>query len=112
MRKILEIEGLLYRLQHELTPSGLLLASDSIISAINISYYPVNSYSGLNSLRNRLSTTTSEQSDNDELSTSETDSLINGENLSANHPTKEIKPNNRGSSNTFLFPYIYVNLNR
>ena len=99
MRKILEIEGLLSRLQHELTPSGLLLASDSIISAINISYYPVNSYSGLNSLRNRLSTTTSEQSDNDELSTSETDSLINGENLSANHPTKEIKPNNRSYLN-------------
>lgn len=75
------------------------MASDSIVPANNISYYPVNSYSGLNSLRNRLSTTTSEQSDNDELSTSETDSLINGENLSANHPTKEIELNNRSYLN-------------
>ena len=55
MHKILEIEGLLSRLQDEQENSNLMLPDDSI--SVNGSlYYPQNDYSGLNSLRKRLST--------------------------------------------------------
>lgn len=55
MHKILEIEGLLSRLQDEMIKSSLAL-HDTSDSANNLSYYPKNDYSGLNSLRQRLST--------------------------------------------------------
>lgn len=56
MRKILEIEGLLSRLQDELAKSGLSLSNDSTLGS-DLIYYPRNDYSGLNSLRERLSST-------------------------------------------------------
>lgn len=56
MRRILEIEGLLSRLQDELKQSGLSLPDDTAFID-NSFYYPKNDYSGLNSLRKRLSTT-------------------------------------------------------
>lgn len=55
MRKILEIEGLLSRFQDELAEVGLAL--DDSVSANHSFYYPKNDYSGLNSLRQRLSAT-------------------------------------------------------
>ncbi|WP_373155551.1 OmpA family protein [Bacteroides cellulosilyticus] len=109
MHKILEIEGLLSRLQDELAKSNLLLASDSILSINSISYYPVNNYSGLNSLRKRLSARTPPNNNyenlneetfftdypNNELSALDTDSFINREDSLTNHPTKEMLSNNR-----------------
>lgn len=64
MRKILEIEGLLSRLQGELEKYGLSL-SDNSISENSLIYYPQNDYSGLNSLRKRLSTTDQNPNQND-----------------------------------------------
>lgn len=109
MHKILEIEGLLSRLQDELAKSNLSLASDSILSTNNISYYPVNNYSGLNSLRKRLSARTAPNNNyeylneealftdypNYELSALDTDSFINAKDSLTNHPTKEMLSNNR-----------------
>lgn len=57
MRRILEIEGLLSHFQDELEQFGLSLPDDTTF--IDNSFcYPKNDYSGLNSLRKRLSTTT------------------------------------------------------
>jgi len=110
MHKILEIKGLLSCIQNELTKSNLSLASDSTLSTNNISYYPVNSYSGLNSLRKRLSAITPKQNNNYEILNGkvpfsdypnyklfalDTESFINEEDSLANYPTKEMLSNNR-----------------
>lgn len=123
MHKILEIEGLLSRLQNELTKSNLLLASDSILSTNNISYYPVNNYSGLNSLRKRLSDRMPPQNHNYEtlnegipfseypkyeLSTLNTDSFINGKDSLTNHQAKEVLSNNRTYLNLLANQEAYV----
>lgn len=63
MRKILDIEGLLSRLQDQLAKSNLSLSDDSI-SIGNQFYYPKNDYSGLNSLRKRLSKTIQKPTEN------------------------------------------------
>lgn len=55
MTKILQIEGLLSHIQGILEKSGLALSGDTV-SMSNFAYYPTNNYSGLNSLRKRLST--------------------------------------------------------
>lgn len=52
LRKILEIKGLLPEIQACLTKNGITLPNDSINKAGY--YYPSNSYSGLNSLLNRI----------------------------------------------------------
>lgn len=81
MRKVLEIEGLLSGLQEQLAKSNLSLpcASTSINGQV---YYPQNSYSGLNSLRERLSKIVQNPTDNKFQSTSNTVNLSsNDENL-------------------------------
>ena len=72
MRNILEIEGLLSRLQIELEKSGLTLSRDSF-SVNNMIHYPKNDYSGLNSLRKRLSSSTLNQNEHAPDSTSDTE---------------------------------------
>lgn len=52
LRKILEIKGLLPEIQFCLTKNGIILPNDSLNKAGY--YYPSNSYSGLNSLLNRI----------------------------------------------------------
>lgn len=63
LRKILEIKGLLPEIQASLTKNGISLPNDSLNKAGY--YYPSNSYSGLNSLLNRI------RSDDDSLSENE-----------------------------------------
>lgn len=94
IRKILEIEGLLTRIQDELERCGLSLPADSSINNI---YYPKNDYSGLNSLKKRLSTSlqqhnienarnndTNDSTGNEEyeLSIASTDTLFNTDSIS------------------------------
>lgn len=74
MRKVLEIEGLLSLLQEQLVKSNLSLPGDS--TSINgQAYYPQNNYSGLNSLRDRLSKAAQSRTENKPQDTSNTDNL-------------------------------------
>lgn len=63
LRKILEIKGLLPEIQACLTKNGISLPNDSLNKAGY--YYPSNSYSGLNSLLNRIRLDNDLQSEND-----------------------------------------------
>lgn len=63
LRKILEIKGLLPEIQACLTKNGISLPNDSLNKAGY--YYPSNSYSGLNSLLNRIRLNENPQSEND-----------------------------------------------
>lgn len=63
LRKILEIKGLLPEIQACLTKNGITLPNDSINKAGY--YYPSNSYSGLNSLLNRIRLDDDPLSEND-----------------------------------------------
>lgn len=63
LRKILEIKGLLPEIQACLTKNGITLPNDSLNKAGY--YYPSNSYSGLNSLLNRIRLDDDPLSEND-----------------------------------------------
>lgn len=63
LRKILEIKGLLPEIQACLTKNGVTLPNDSLNKAGY--YYPSNSYSGLNSLLNRIRLDDNLRSEND-----------------------------------------------
>lgn len=63
LRKILEIKGLLPEIQVCLTKNGITLPNDSLNKAGY--YYPSNSYSGLNSLLNRIRLDDDLRSEND-----------------------------------------------
>lgn len=76
IRKILEIEGLLSRLQGELEKSGLTLLSGDTVSANNMIYYPRNDYSGLNSLRKRLLSTVQNPDENNRSNTDKSNELL------------------------------------
>ncbi|MDD3038058.1 OmpA family protein [Bacteroides sp.] len=95
MRNILEIEGLLKRYYEELNKIDTALPSDSISTEKTNFHFPKNDYSGLNSLRERLSATYSKKRNGDfhnledDFSMQEIDyllpisgdSLINGDSL-------------------------------
>lgn len=77
MRRIFEIEGLLSRLQDDLEQSGLSLPDDTTF--IDNSFcYPKNDYSGLNSLRKRLSTTAKDITENTPDNISDIANLLSG----------------------------------
>lgn len=63
LRKILEIKGLLPEIQACLTKNGVSFPNDSLNNTSY--YYPSNSYSGLNSLLNRIRLDDAPQSEND-----------------------------------------------
>lgn len=88
MRKVLEIEGLLSRLQEQLVKSNLSLPCDS--TSINgQAYYPQNNYSGLNSLRERLLKIVQNPTENKNQSASNTVNLSsNDENLQCSTENK------------------------
>lgn len=75
MRKIIEIEGLLSHLQDQLAKSSLSLSNDSI-SENDLIYYPKNDYSGLNSLRERLSATDQNPNKKSQNDISDTENLL------------------------------------
>lgn len=82
MRKVLEIEGLLSRLQNQLAKSNLSLSNDSTSINDQAYYYPQNNYSGLNSLRERLSKVIHSPTENKFQSSKNTVNLsLNDENL-------------------------------
>lgn len=117
IRKILEIEGLLTCIQDELEKSGLSLSADSssIINDLDL-YYPKNDYSGLNSLKKRLSTLLQQHdkanerndninnfADNEEskLFTANTDTLFNTDSIS-NFSPENLQSNYQAYINQLL----------
>lgn len=63
MRKIIKTKGLLSDIQNDQKNVGPAQVNDSV-SAANFIFYPKNDYSGLNSLKKRLSTATQDQNKN------------------------------------------------